>query len=315
MKAAYLTQYGSTEAITLNENASEPAVSPGKVVVRVHAAGLNPFDWKVRSGAFQETIPLPLPVILGGDFSGVVTAVGEGVSEYHVGDEVYGSANIFNGGTGALAEYDLADVSRIMLKPAHLTHIEAAALPSVSVSAWQALFEHMHLAPGQKVLIHGAAGGIGHMAVQLAKHAGVHVTATSGTRNIEYVKELGADRVIDYQQESFADLPPDFDAVFDTVGGETYKNSFRVLKKNGILVSMVENPDNISAEQYGVTAVQVSTDVNHERLSKISELVGQGIIDIEIDRTFPLDQAGEALTYLQTGHPRGKVVVVMGEAG
>jgi alcohol dehydrogenase len=217
---------------------------------------------------------------------------------------------VINGGSGAFAEMALANTESIAHKPKRLSHAEAAALPLVGVSAWQALTEDIGLSKGQKILIHGGAGGIGSMAIQLAKNLEAYVATTVSTDDKEFVQELGADEVIDYKTRAFEDLLHDYDAVFDTVAGETYRRSFKVLKKGGIIVSMLEQPNTELMNQYGVKAIFRFTQVNRERLVKLAQWVDQNNnIKIHIDRTFTLDQAGKALDYQKDIHPRGKVVL------
>ena len=313
MKRAEIRKYGGSEVIEIKENAPKPPVPNGQLLVAVHAAGVNPIDWKVREGYMRQIIPLQFPATLGGDFSGVVAEIGEGVSGFKKGDEVYGYASILRGGSGSFAEFASADARATAGKPKNISHVEAAALPLVGVSAWQALVDHMGLSKGKKVLIHGGAGGIGAIAIQLAKHLGAYVATTASGRDIPYVKELGADEAIDYKSQAFEDLLQNYDAVYDTVGGEVYTKSFKVLKKAGIIVSMSEQPRLEIMEHYGVKAIGQFTQVNSERLSKLTELVEKRIIKMNIEKTFSLEQAGEALTYLQKGHPRGKVVLKMKE--
>jgi NADPH:quinone reductase-like Zn-dependent oxidoreductase len=269
---------------------------------------VNPFDWKIMEGMYQKMMPIQLPATLGGDFSGVVTEAGEGVS-FKKGDAVYGSAIILSGGSGAFAEFASAGVDHVAKKPKNLNHLEAAALPLTGVSAWQALVDHIGLAKGNRILIHGAAGGIGTSAVQIAKHLGAHVAATASARDMDYVKGLGADEVIDYKSQSFDSLLSGYDAVYDTVGGDTYAKSFKVLKKGGIIVSMLEQPKPELTEKYGVKAIAQGTHINGERLSKVAGLVELGVLKVHVDKSFPLEKAGDALAYQKTGHPRGKVVL------
>ena len=233
MKSVQINRYGGSEVIEINQNIPEPTVSAGKVLVNVKAAGVNPVDWKIREGGFQQMIQLQFPSTLGMDFSGVIKQVGEGVSnsEFKQGDEVYGQAGVINGGSGAFAEMALAKTESIANKPKRLSHIEAAALPLVGVSAWRALTENIGLSKGKRILIHGGAGGIGSIAIQLAKHLGAYVATTVSANDKQFVQELGADQVIDYKTQNFEDILHDYDAVFDTVGGDTYKRSFKVLKK------------------------------------------------------------------------------------
>ncbi len=309
MNAAQINKYGGNEVVEINKNAQRPSVAKGKILVEVHAAGLNPVDWKIREGHFQQMAPLKFPVTLGGDFSGVVVDLGEGVSGFKKGDEVYGSTIILGGGSGSFAEFALANAKAVANKPKKASYVEAAALPLAGVSALQALLDHMDLNKGQKILIHGGAGGIGTFAIQIARHLGAYIATTVGKKDIQHTKGLGADEVIDYKDQAFEEMLKDFDAVFDTVGGQTYEMSFRVIKKGGIIVSMLEQPNKELMDQYGVKAIGQFTQITSDRLSKLAELVDKGVIRLHIDKTFPLDQAGEALQYLQTGHPRGKVVV------
>lgn len=309
MKAAQMIKYGGTEAIAVKEDVPRPVLGEGKVLVEVYAASVNPFDWKLRAGYMKDNIPLDFPVTLGGDFSGVIVDAGSGVSNFKENDEVYGQASFLSGGSGSLAQFDLADPKTIALKPKNVDHVQAAALPLTGVSAVQGITEHINLQPGQKILIHGGAGGIGTAAIQLAKHIGAYVATTVSADDFDYVKSLGADEVIDYKNQKFEDLLSDFDAVFDTVGGDTYTRSFKVLRKGGIVVSMLEQPNQELMEQYGVKAIAQGTKVNTECLTKLAALVDEGVLKEHIDKVFPLDQAGEALTYLKEGHPEGKVVV------
>ncbi len=310
MKAAKINHYGDNvvEVVEINSNAAKPAVSQGKLLVKVHAAGINPIDWKICRGYMKEMMPLRFPATLGGDFSGVVEEAGE-ESGFRKGDHVFGQSGVLLGGSGSFADYTLAPAQNTAHKPESLSHIEAASLPLAGVSAYQALAEHIALEKGQKILIHGGSGGIGTFAVQIARHLGAHVIATARSDNIAYVKELGADEVIDYNSKKFEETINNADAVFDTVGGETYTRSFKALKKGGIIVSMLEQPNQDLMKKYGVRAVAQFTQVTSGRLAKLSELAEQGIIKALIGKTFSLDQAGEALGYLEKNHPRGKVVL------
>ena len=254
MKSAQIKRYGGSEVVEINQSTPAPNdPSAGKVLVRIKAAGVNPADWKVREGYFQQMMPLQFPSTLGMDFSGIVEKVGEGVSDFKYNDEVYGQASLIRGGSGAFAEMALANADTIAHKPKTLSHEEAAGLPLAGVSAWQALVETIGLSKGQKILIHGGAGGIGSIAIQLAKHLGAYVATTVSTNDKEFVKEeLGADEVIDYKTQNFEDvLSHDYDAVFDTVGGETYTRSFKVLKRGGMIVSMLEQPNQELMDRFG----------------------------------------------------------------
>lgn len=220
----------------------------------------------------KEMVPLKFPVTLGGDFSGIVIETGAGVPEFKKGDEVYGQAGALRGGSGSFAEFVSTDTKVASRKPRKLDHIKAAAF-------------------------------------QLAKYLGAYVATTVNSRDMEYARELGADEAIDYKNQSFEKMLHDYDAIFDTAGGETYARSFAVLKKVGIIVSMLEQPRPDLMKKYGVNAIAQFTQVNNERLSRVAELADKNILKAQVEKTFPLEKAGEALDFLQTGHPRGKVVL------
>jgi alcohol dehydrogenase len=320
VKSAQIKTYGDSEVLEINPTApslNDP--SDGMILVRVKAAGVNPVDWKVREGFFKEMAPLQFPTTLGMDFSGVVEKVGGSgggsatSNNIKQGDEVYGQVGVLMGGSGAFAEMALAKADTMAHKPKTLNHEQSAGLPLVGVSAWQALVETMQLSNGQKILIHGGAGGIGSIAIQLAKHLGAHVATTVSTNDIQFVKdELRADEVIDYKTQKFEDvLSHDYDAVLDTVGGETYTRSFKVLKRGGIIVSMLEQPVQELMDQFGVKAVSLFSQVNRERLTRLAEWIDQNNIRVNVERTFPLDEARAALDYQRDVHPRGKIVLAM----
>jgi alcohol dehydrogenase len=307
VKAARIHNYGGPEAVQV-EDISLPEPQAGELLIRIHAAGVNPIDWKIRAGYMKQMMPLQLPLTLGGDFSGVVE-VGADVADFKVGDEVYGQSGVLNGGSGSFAEFSIAKVGTIATKPRSVSHTEAGGLPLVGVSALQALTEHLRVSAGQKVLIHGGTGGIGSIAIQLARHLGAYVATTVSADDIDYVKGLGADEVIDYKSRKFEEVLGGLDAVFDTVGGDTYSRSFKVLKRGGRLVSMLEQPDQQLMKDFGVKAFAQFTQVNTERLRRLAELVDRNVLKVHVDKTFPLEQAAAALLYLETESPRGKVVL------
>lgn len=312
MKSAQIKKYGGSEVVEVNQSTPAPNdPSLGKVLVNIRAAGVNPADWKFRDGFFQQMMPLHFPSTLGWDFSGIIEKVGEGVSDFKQGDEVYGQASELTGGSGAFAEMALATADSVAHKPKDLRHEQAAGLPTVGVSARQALVETIGLTNGQKILIHGGAGGIGSIAIQLAKHLGAYVATTVRANDMQYVQELGADEIIDYQTQNFDELLHDYDAVYDNVGGETYARSFKVVKKGGIIVSMLEQPNEQLMEQFGVKAIFQLTQVNRERLTKLAQWVDQNNIRVNVEKTFLLEEAGKALEYQRDVHPRGKVVLAM----
>lgn len=306
MKAVQINSYGGNEVLEINSAAPTPILSDNQILVEVRAASINPFDLTIRSGYLKDKMPLPFPITLGGDFSGVALDSIE---------EVYGQALAIRGASGAFAEILAVSKESVSTKPKSATFTEAAALPLVGVSAVQALEEHIKLQRGQKILIHGGAGGIGHIAIQLAKSIGAYVATTAGEDGLEFVKALGADEVINYKSQKFEDVIKDYDAVFDTVGGEATNKSLQVLKKGlsaqagGILVTMVGQPDMEIAKKLGVTAVVQGTKVNTESLSRLAELVDAGKIKVNVDKVFALSSAKEALNYFEKSHPKGKVVL------
>jgi alcohol dehydrogenase len=308
MKAAQITSYGGPEVLKTVDDAANPHAGAGEVLVEVSAAGVNPFDWKVRQGFMKDYFALQFPAVLGGDFAGIIAEIGEGVNGLKIGDEVYGQANAA-GGQGSYAEFTPVKAGQVAAKPQSIDFITAAAIPLAGASAYQALVEHINLQTGQKVLIHGGAGGIGVFAIQLAKTLGAYVATTASSEDAEFVKSLGADEVIDYKNQKFEEVLKDYDAVFDTVGGETNKKSYQILKSGGVLVSMVDGPDEQLVKKYGVKYVQQMTQTNQDKLSKLAGLVDQGKLKVTVDKTFPLGQASEALAYLQNNHPKGKVVI------
>jgi alcohol dehydrogenase len=308
MKAAQINSYGPKDAIKTANDAPKPQAQEGQVLIEVHAAGVNPFDWKLREGYMKEFIPLKFPATLGGDFAGIISEIGEGVSGLNVGDEVYGSANAA-GGQGSFAEFTPANADQTARKPKSVDFTVAAALPLAGTSAYQALVEHAKLQHGQKVLIHGGAGGIGTFAIQIAKNLGAYVSTTASSDDSEFVKSLGADEFIDYKSQKFEDLLKDYDVVFDTVGGETYKKSYKVLKPGGVLVSMLEQPDEELGSKYKVQAIAQQSRPTTERLTELAKLVDDGSIKVNVEKVFPLEQASGALASLQEGIHRGKVVI------
>ena len=309
MKAIQINAYGGNEVVVIRSDAPKPAISAGKLLIKMHAAGVNPVDWKIRAGYLQNMRPVIFPFTLGMDFSGVVIETGQGVSNFKKGDSVYGMANVFSGDTGTFAEFICVDASVTGLKPRNINSSEAAALPMAGVSAWQALVDYIGLSKGQKILIHGGTGGIGVFAIQIAKYLGAYVATTVSGINKKFAKELGADEVIDYKEGSFENILKNYDAVFDTIGGETYVKSFQVLRKGGVIVSMLENPNEELIRHYGVRSILEFTEANTDRLSKLAKLVESKIIKVHIAKVFPFHGASKALDYLQYNHPTGKVVI------
>lgn len=310
MQAVRVHEYGGPEGLSL-DGITLPHPGPDEVLVRIHAAGVNPLDWKIRAGYLQQAMPLPLPFTLGADFSGVVEAIGDGGLGFTPGDEVFGQSAAFSGGSGAFAEFATAPVTCIERKPPALSHTEAAALPVAGVSAWQAITEHLHITRGQHVLIHGGAGGVGAFAIQIAKLLGARVTATASARNISYVCSLGADEVIDYREYPFDQNVHDADAVLDTVGGETYERSFRALRRGGRIVSLLEPPRKELTDGYGVEASILYGQVTSERLAALAHLAGHRALRVPLGQTYPLGQASDALLHVERDSTRGKTVLMV----
>jgi alcohol dehydrogenase len=310
MKAAQINEYGDASVVHIAET-EKPAVDPGQVLVEVHAASVNPFDYKLRSGAMRDAIPLQFPVTLGGDIAGVVVEAGEGVSHVAVGDRVYGQANVVAGNSGAFAEYAATAGGQIAKAPSGIDLQQAASLPLVGVSAWQALVQHISLQPGQKIFIHGGAGGIGTLAIQIAKHLGAYVATTATDDGINAVETLGADEVIDYKSQDFSTVLHDFDGVFDTVGGDDFTKSLSVLKPGGVAVSMAGQADEAKASDLGVTALTQNTKVTTEALDALRGLVEAGAVKPQIGKVFPLDEIQAAFTALETHSVTGKVVIAI----
>jgi NADPH:quinone reductase-like Zn-dependent oxidoreductase len=312
MKAAQIATYGHPDAITLNE-VDVPAAGPGQVLLEVHASSINPVDTYIREGKRQERYPLHLPVTLGYDVAGVVKQLGDGVTSLRVGDAVYGQAAVTTGGSGAFAEFAVAPAARLARMPQKLSFTDAASLPLVGVSALQAVLEYMKVQPGQKVLIHGGGGGIGSVAIQIAKNAGAHVATTATGGDLAFVKQLGADEVIDYRSQAFDTLLSGYDAAFDTVGGDTYARSFRVLRRGGVLVSMTHPPQTDLPERFGVTAVDENTRMTTDALEALTRLVEAGVVTPHVDRAYPLDRVREAFEAKErgAGSVRGKIAIVV----
>jgi NADPH:quinone reductase-like Zn-dependent oxidoreductase len=296
------------------ERIPRPDPGPGEVLVEVHAAGVGPWDGWIRAG--KSALPQPLPLTLGSDLSGTVAAVGSGVAEITVGDQVFGVTNTQF--LGAYAEYAIASAGMIAKKPTSLSYTEAASVPVVAVTAWQALFEHARLEAGQTVVIHGAAGNVGAYAVQLARRARLRSIATAGAKDIEYVRSLGADEVLDYHTQRFEDEVENVDAVLDLVGGETQTRSFQVLRPGGKLISTVSEPDQQRAKDHSVTAAFFLVDVTTGRLRTIAELIDRGELKTCVGAVLPLADARDTHMMLEGRRrlpARGKIILDVEAAG
>jgi NADPH:quinone reductase-like Zn-dependent oxidoreductase len=306
MKALRISGYGGRDALEIVD-VPRPDPGPGDVLVEVHAASVNPIDWKIREGYMKSFVDIPMPHVMGRDVSGVVFAVGDGVESLSAGDAVYGSATATRDGTHA--EYVAIPATMLARKPKRIDHVEAASLPISALSAYAGLVTHGNLAAGEKVLIHAGAGGVGVIAIQLAKHIGATVATTASASNAEYVRELGADIAIDYRTTDFAQAPGDYDLVFDTMGGEIHLRSYAVLASGGRMTYLNADPIPEEKPRDDVTVLNASVAYDTASLERLAELVDDGAIEPRVSAVVPLAEAVSAYDLSQTGHVRGKVVI------
>ena len=312
MMAWRVHEYGPPDVMRF-ERIPRPDPGRDEVLVKVKAAGVGPWDGWIRAG--KSALPQPLPLTLGSDLAGEVVAAGQAVSRPRVGEQVYGVTN--SQFLGAYAEYALASATMVSSKPTSLNYIEAASVPVVAVTARQALFDQAQLTTGQKVVIHGAAGNVGAYAVQLARRAGLHTIATAAAADAAFVRDLGADTVIDYRTEPFEDSVRDADAVVDLVGGDTQRRSFQVLRRGGKLISAVSDPDEDLARRHGVEAAFFLVKVTTEALAEIASLIDDGKLRTRVGAVLPLADARQAHLMLEglRPHPKGKIVLSDAAAG
>lgn len=331
MKAIVCTRYGKTEAVVALADRPVPEVRPSDVLVEIHAASVNPIDYKLHQGSMKAIRKFEFPLTLGYDLSGVIKQVGSAVQNFKVGDEVFSRVDTFRFGT--FAEYIAVDEKYLAAKPANVSHQQAAAVPLVALTTWQALVTTAQLQVGQKVLIHAGAGGIGSIAIQIAKALGAYVITTTSTKNVDFVTSLGADQVIDYTQQSFDQVCKDVDVVFETLGGDNQTKSFQVLKPGGILVSIVGIPspqwardeglpffmpwlfgimnrkNNALARKHKARFEPVMLQPDGKHLALIGQLITDGKLKPVIDKVFPLEDTAKALLYSQSGRAKGKIVI------
>jgi NADPH:quinone reductase-like Zn-dependent oxidoreductase len=307
MKAAVIHSFGSADVLDLEELES-PRPGRNEVRVKVHAASVNPVDYKIRSGKYPVLREKDLPVVLGRDVAGEVAECGEGVRRFRKGDEVYAMLDRKHGG---YAEYTIVNENDLAGMPKGLGYAEAAAVPLAAITAWQGLFDHGELEPGQLVLIHGGAGGVGHFAVQFAKQRGATVATTVSRDDFDFVRSLGADRVIDYRAERFEDVIGDVDLVFDLVGGETQERSLSVLKRGGALVSTLSlsKSSEEKAAKLGVRATNYLAQPNGHELEEIARLIDSGQVRPHVEAVYPLADVRAAQRRLEEQHAQGKIVV------
>lgn len=302
MRAVQIEGFGGPEVVKLGD-APRPQAGPGQVLVRVAAAGVNPVDWKIRDGYMKDLMPFTFPTILGNEFAGTVEAVGDGVAGFAVGDEVHGAT----GPIGAFAEYVAADPILITKKPTALGMAEAAALP-VAVATARSAFEAGEVGQGTRLLIHAAAGGVGSIALQLARSLGAEVTALASPANMEFVRSLGADHVIDRTGDYEKEIGG-FDVVLDAYGPEAQARSWKLLRPGGIMVSLVAPPSEDEAKAHGARGTMVFGRPNGQNLAEADKLVEAGKLKVTIARTYPVEQVNDAFAEVQGGRVRGKVVL------
>ena len=304
MKAVLIHEFGDTDVLRLEE-VPLPEVEPSEVLVHIHAAGVNPIDRKLRESGGPELEP---PLILGFDLSGTVEAVGEQVDAFAVGDAVHGQAPLRDG-YGTYAQYAAVPADALVHKPDGIDHVHAAALPLAGLTAWQALRDHAELAAGERVLIHGGAGGVGHLAVQFARRWEAHVIATGSPDSHELLRELGADEVVDYHDHDPVEAVGQVDVVLDTVGGVVTDRSLLALDAGGRLVSTVDEPDPKLARARGVTATRMTVRSDPDQLREIDRLVERGEVWVVVEDTFPLVEVAHAHRRSAEGHVKGKLVL------
>lgn len=306
MKAAVFNNYEGPIKIS---DVAVPALTANSVIIDVHAASLNPIDNIVRAGYVKDMIPLTFPHVMGYDVSGIITAVGDDVTAFKVGDAVFARAHQED--AGSLAGVARVQASALAHKPKSISHLEAASIPLTGLTAWQALVDKAGLKEGQRVLIHAGSGGVGTLAIQIAKDLGAFVATTVSARNADLVTSLGADVVIDYKEQDFTNIVVDYDVVFDMSGGEVLQNSFKVLKKGGHLVSIKGQDTDDLATKYGVSFDWFFMDPNGMQLTKLADMITKGTLKPVIDSTFAFANVAKAYAKLDEGHAIGKIVIDM----
>lgn len=310
MKAVRIHEYGNSSVLQY-EDVPMPIIESNEVLIHVVAASVNPVDWKIREGYLKEMIPYEMPLTLGWDVSGVVESVGSNVTRFKDGDAVYSRPDIKRNGT--YAEYVVVREAELAFKPQTISHTEAAALPLAGITAWEVLITTANLIAGQKVLIHAGSGGVGSLAIQLAKSRGAYVIATTSAKNRALVKSLGADEVIDYKTQKFAEILHDIDVVFDTLGGDIQELSWLVLKPGGILVSIVSPPSDDKAKELGVRGAFVFIEPSAVILEQLAKLVDEGKVRPIVGAEFALKDIAKAHALSETGRSVGKIVLYVGQ--
>lgn len=309
MKAIVIEQYGGSEQLVEKE-LQKPVLQDNQVLIEMHATSINPIDWKIREGYMKEMIPFEFPIILGWDAAGVVSEVGDKVTRFKVGDEVFARPAM---PSGTYSEYVAVEEELVALKPKNLSFEEAASVPLAGLTAWQCLVDFGQVKEGDKVLIHAGSGGVGSFAIQIAKSFGAHVLSTASGKNEAFLKELGVDEFINYKTTDFTEVAQNVDLVVDTMGGEILEKSLSVVKKGGRLVSISGQPDAEKAEANEITAESFWLNPNGKQLAELGELMEQGKVKAHIGHTFPLSAEGirEAHELSATHHAKGKIVIVV----
>lgn len=331
-KAFFISRYGGPEVMQWGEFPPAP-LGPKDVRIQIHAASVNPLDWRIRSGALKVILPYKFPLILGNDCSGVVTEVGDEVTRFRVGDAVY--SRVQDDRIGTFAQEIVTAEAAVAHKPAQLSHVEAASLPMVLLTAWQVLTEATHLTAGQWVLIHGGAGAVGSMAIQVARHLGLHVATTVSGKDTDFVKGLGAEKIVDYRTQDFGDIVRGMDAVLDSIGMDNLLKSFQTVNPGATVVSISDAPTVEVAKARGVSPLlwpvfmalsakprAAARKANAQyrywfmhadgpKLESLNPLLENGTLHPHVDRVFPFEHTVQAVAYAETGQAKGKVVVQM----
>jgi len=306
MKAIVIHEYGGPEVLKY-EDVPRPEPKEDQILIRVIAAGVNPVDGMIRSGMFAKDGNRAFPIILGGDVAGVVEKVGSKITKFKAGDPVFAYVSLDD--SGGYAQYALVTEREAALKPKSLSYVEAAAVPIVALTAWQALIDTARLSEGQTVLIHGGSGGVGTFAIQIAKARGAKVIATASSAKQDLLKELGADVAIDYTKQKFEEIARVVDVVLDSVGKDTLARSYGVVKKGGFIVTLVARIDQAELDNYGIRGASLSVEPNSHELAEIGKLIDEKKIKVVVSQTFPLSEARKAQEQAATGHTRGKIVL------
>lgn len=306
LKAAVIEKYGNEDELKIID-VKKPKAAADEVVVKIVATAVNPVDWKVREGYLQELVTYDFPIILGWDVAGIIEEVGENVKSFKVGDEVYSKPDLAR--DGSYAEYIAIKASDVAFKPKSISFQEAASLPLVSITAWESVIDKGNIKKGDKILIHAGSGGVGTIAIQLAKWKGAYVITTCSEKNFDLVKSLGADEVIDYTKVNFEDVVSDIDVVFDTIGGDVQDRSWNVLKKGGVLVAITQTPSEETAKKFNVSSHLVFIDPNGPILKELAELVDQGIVKPVVGALYNLEDIKKAHILSQSGRAKGKIVI------